>query len=91
VSFRPSRMAVGFESRLLHPCDHFTVEEEEVDCLVSVVLIAPSHPAESILLVFMTRPRTPFTMVFNFAASVLQSKAVTQYFAQCRRLHSPPR
>lgn len=74
--FRPSRIAVGVESRSLHPCDHFAMEEEEVDCLVSVVLIAPAHPAESVLLVFMTRPRTPFTMAFNFAAFVLQSTAV---------------
>ena len=34
-----------------------------------------------------------FTMAFNFAASVLQSSAVPQYFAQCKLgwLRSPPR
>jgi len=66
--------------------------EEEVDCPVSVVLIASAHPAESILLVFMTWSWTTFTMALNFAASVtVFSRATILCIVQTRMVTFPTR
>ena len=66
VSFRPSRRAVGVESRLLRSCDHFSMEDEVDSQLRSTNIAQPYIP------IVTAAPRNTHTFLSFFQKSNFQ-------------------